>query len=76
MTVEKVPARLIWALGLTQIVGYGTLYYSFGVLAPAMAEDFGISTDFVFGLLSGALLAGGALAPKAGRWPTATAPAA
>jgi Arabinose efflux permease len=68
MTVEKVPARLIWALGLTQIVGYGTLYYSFGVLAPAMAEDFGISTDFVFGLLSGALLAGGALAPKAGRW--------
>ena len=36
----KAPALAIWALGLTQIVGYGTLFYSFSVLAPAMAQEF------------------------------------
>ena len=39
------PDRGAWpdiaALGLTQIIGYGTLYYSFGILAPAMAHDLG-----------------------------------
>ena len=28
----------ILALGVSQIVGYGTLYYSFGILAPAWPE--------------------------------------
>jgi MFS family permease len=68
MSEDKASALLIWALGATQIIGYGTLYYSFGVLAPEIAADFGVSKDLIFGLLSGALLAGGALAPRAGRW--------
>ncbi len=29
----------IVALGISQIVDYGTLYYRFGILAPAMAPD-------------------------------------
>lgn len=62
------PWRVIAALGLTQIIGYGTLYYSFSVLAPAMATDFGWSTEWIFGALSGALLIGGLAAPWAGRW--------
>jgi MFS family permease len=57
----------IAALGLTQIVGYGTLYYSFGILAPSMARDFGWSTKWIFAALSGALLVGGLAAPWAGR---------
>jgi len=58
---------VVWALGLTQIVGYGTLYYSFGTLAPAMARSFGWSEALVFGLLSTSLLVGGLIAPLSGR---------
>lgn len=62
-----VPARLIWALGTTQVVGYGSLYYGFGVLAPAMAADLSTSQAMVFGLLSLSLLVGGMTAPLAGK---------
>ncbi|MBL8593321.1 MAG: arsenite efflux MFS transporter ArsK [Devosia sp.] len=62
-----IPARMIWALGVTQIIGYGTLYYSFGTLAPAMAAEFGWSQAWVFGLLSASLLVGGLVAPLSGR---------
>ncbi|HEX8046382.1 MFS transporter, partial [Rhizobium sp.] len=62
------PWLVIAALGLTQIIGYGTLYYSFSILAPAMARDFGWPTEWIFGALSGALLIGGLAAPWAGRW--------
>ena len=63
----RAPARVIWAIGLTQIIGYGTLYYSFSALAPGMAADLGWSTEWVFGVLSAALLLGGLVAPTAGR---------
>ncbi len=58
---------MIWALGLTQIVGYGTLYYSFAILAPAMSDEFGLPEQWVFGALSVALFLGSLLAPTAGR---------
>ncbi|KTQ99573.1 major facilitator transporter [Aureimonas ureilytica] len=58
----------IAALGVSQIVGYGTLYYSFGILAPSMAKDIGWPSEWVFGALSVALLAGGLVAPWTGRW--------
>lgn len=63
----KAPASAIWALGVTQIVGYGTLYYSFAILAPDMAAEFGLPTEWVFGALSVALFLGSLLAPTAGR---------
>lgn len=62
----RVPARAIWALGVTQIIGYGTLYYSFSVLAPAIGREFSWPSEWVFAALSVALLAGGILAPLAG----------
>lgn len=68
MTEKAAPAGLIWALGVTQIIGYGTLYYSFSILAPAMARDFSVPLDWLFGLLSLSLLFGGLIAPKAGAW--------
>jgi MFS family permease len=58
---------VIWALGVTQIIGYGTLYYSFSVLSPLIGAEFGWSPEGVFGALSVSLLAGGLLAPAAGR---------
>lgn len=68
MPDQKVPAGAIWALGLTQIIGYGTLFYSFALLAPAMAAEFGLSEGWVFGALSVSLFAGSLFAPTAGRW--------
>lgn len=55
------------ALGITQTIGYGTLYYAFGVLAPLMSADTGLSLTAVYGFFSAALLAGGLAAPFAGR---------
>jgi MFS family permease len=66
--IPRAPALVIWALGLTQIIGYGTLYYSFSALAPAMARDFGWSEEWVYGVLSGSLLIGGLMAPISGSW--------
>jgi MFS family permease len=64
---ERLPIAAIVSLGVTQIIGYGTLYYSFSILAPEMAKDFGWSVDWVFGLLSAALFLSGLVAPSAGR---------
>lgn len=64
---HRVPAAVIAALGVTQIVGYGTLYYSFSILAPDMARDIGWSTEGIFGLFSASLLIGGLVAPFAGQ---------
>jgi MFS family permease len=61
-------APVVWALGFTQIVGYGTLYYSFSALAPEMARTYGWSEQWVYGVLSGSLLIGGLVAPVSGAW--------
>ncbi|OLP61971.1 MFS transporter [Xaviernesmea oryzae] len=58
----------IAALGVTQVIGYGTLYYSFGTLAPDIARDLGWPKEWVFGALSVALMVGGLVAPMVGRW--------
>lgn len=56
---ERVPVAAIVALGVTQNIGYGTLYYSFSILAPDMAAHFAWSIEWIFGALSVALLIGG-----------------
>lgn len=68
MSDSKVPASAIWALGVTQIIGYGTLYYSYSILAPAIAEELAWSQSWVFAVLSVALFASALLAPVAGHW--------
>lgn len=59
-------AGAIWALGITQIIGYGTLYYSFSILAPRIAAEFGVAVEWIYGAISLALLAGGMISPYAG----------
>ncbi len=59
----NVPVGIIAALGLTQIVGYGTLYYSFSILAPRMAADLAITVTHVFAIFSASLFVGGLSAP-------------
>ncbi|WP_322886077.1 arsenite efflux MFS transporter ArsK (plasmid) [Sinorhizobium medicae] len=63
-----IPAGVVAALGLTQIVGYGTLYYSFSILAPGMARDLGQTVEQVFAVFSASLLVGGLSAPIMGGW--------
>lgn len=64
--VARAPGWMVWALGVTQIIGYGTLYYSFGTLAPRMAQTFGWPEASIFAAMSAALLLGGLVAPLAG----------
>jgi MFS family permease len=65
--IEDRRGLVIWGLGLTQIIGYGTLYYSFSILASGMASDFDWPQQWVFGIFSGALLVGGMASPSIGR---------
>ena len=63
----KKPLASVWLLGLTQIIGYGSLFYAFPILASSIAQEFGWKTSSVFGLFSISLLAGGAASPLIGR---------
>lgn len=47
-------------------VGYGTLYYSFSLLAPEIAREFGWDNSFVFSIFSVGLLVGAMSAPVIG----------
>ncbi len=58
---------LILALGVTQVIGYGALYYAFAVLAPRMTESFGWAPEWTYGGFAAGLLAGGLVAPAVGR---------
>lgn len=58
---------LIVALGVTQVAGYGALYYAFAVLAPEMTRSFGWAPEWTYGAFGVGLLAGGLAAPFAGR---------
>jgi MFS family permease len=58
---------LITALGIAQIISWGSLFYAIGVLGPAMRRDLGVSELFLFGAFTAGLLVSGTLAPLAGR---------
>ncbi|MEO0635218.1 MAG: MFS transporter [Pseudomonadota bacterium] len=60
--------RPVLALGVAVTIGYGTLFYAYGVLAPAMAADMGVRLDTFFAVFTGALLASAIFAPMAGAW--------
>ena len=66
MTATRADYLPTIGLGVTQIIGYGTLMYAYAVLLPIMAEDFGLSLSSVFGILSLGLLFGGLVSPLAG----------
>lgn len=74
----KVSSRAVWILGVSTTIGYGSLFYSFSILAQQLLAGFnwqgsalGISVDApgsaVYIALGVGLVAGGLLAPKLGR---------
>jgi MFS family permease len=64
---RELPLWALAGLGATQIIGYGTVYYAFSILAADMARDLGKSDTWVFGAFSVSLLIGSFFAPPAGR---------
>jgi MFS family permease len=61
------PPAAVWLLGISQIAGYGTLYYSFSILAADIAAAFDWPTPWVYGSFSLGLVAAGVIAPLIGR---------
>lgn len=66
MISEKRLWLAVLALGVTQIVGYGTLYYAYSILAPSVAAEFGVAPSAMFAAFSAGMLAGGLAAPRLG----------
>lgn len=65
--MERALIRIVCALGITQIIGWGSLYYSVAVLAAPMAASLHCDVSWVFGAFSAALVVSGLCAPHAGR---------
>ncbi len=57
----------VWLLGLTQIIGFGAVYYCFAILAKDISHEFGWSQAQFFGCVSLGLAAGGLTASFAGQ---------
>ncbi len=60
--------RIAWTLAVTQTVGYGVLYYAFGVLIEPMEAELGWSRGEISGAFSLALLLSGVAAVPVGRF--------
>jgi predicted MFS family arabinose efflux permease len=58
---------LITALGIAQIISWGSLFYAIGVLGASMRSELGVSELFLFSAFTGGLLVSGFLAPTMGR---------
>ncbi len=60
-------ATAVIALGITQIIAWGSTIYALGVLAKPIATDTGWSMDFVIGGITCGLLASGVVSTTVGR---------
>lgn len=58
--------RAIVGLGVTQIVGWGSVYYAIAIIGPVVAEALGLSRDFIYAGYSFSLVVGALAAPKIG----------
>ena len=60
-------AVVVTALGITQILAWGSTFYLLGVLAPFIARDTGWPYDVIVGGVSLGLLVAGLVSPRVGR---------
>lgn len=68
MSVPAAPVRrVVIALGTTQTLAWASSYYLPAILAAPMAREFGITTPWVFGAFSAALILSAVLGPAVGR---------
>ena len=59
--------RVVTALGVAQIVSWGTLFYTIAVLGPPMRTELGIGDVMLFGSFTAGLAVSGLLSPLVGR---------
>ena len=59
--------RAVCALGVAQIISWGTLFYTIAVLGGAMRRDLGVSDVFLFGSFTAGLFLSGVVSPLVGR---------
>ncbi len=64
---RRLGARIA-ALGVAQIISWGTLFYTIAVMGAAMRADTGVSDTLLFGAFSAGLFLSGAASPAVGRW--------
>lgn len=62
-----IPWRFVSAIGIGQILAWGSSYYLLAVLAPVIAGDTGWSLAWVVSGLAVGLLVAGAVSPRVGR---------
>jgi MFS family permease len=53
-------------LGITQVIGYGSIFYAYPILVPYVSAEFGVAPTTLFAVLSIGLLAGGLVSPYFG----------
>ena len=61
------PWRAVPVLGVTQIISWGSIFYTPVLIVPLIAQDRGWSISFAMGGFSAGLLAAGLVAPFVGR---------
>jgi MFS family permease len=61
------PWRAVPVLGVTQILSWGTIFYTPVLIVPLIAQEHGWSMSFAMGGFSVALLVAGLIAPYVGR---------
>jgi hypothetical protein len=61
------PWRAVFVLGITQIIAWGTIFYSLVLTAPLILAETGWSLSFIMGGFSLGLLIAGLVAPFVGR---------
>jgi predicted MFS family arabinose efflux permease len=71
LPVAAVPVAFLWrrtcALGVAQIVSWGTLFYTIAVLGASMRADTGVSELWLFGSFTAGLFLSGVASPLVGR---------
>jgi len=65
MSQRQLP--IILALGTTQTLAWASSYYLPAILAAPMADDLGVSANWVFGAFSASLVISAMLGPRVGR---------
>jgi len=59
--------RAVSALGVAQVISWGSLFYTIAVLGGAMRRDLGISDVYLFGSFTAGLFLSGLVSPLVGR---------
>src|SRR3954447_26025588 len=59
--------RIVVALGTTQTLAWGSSYYLPAIVADPIARDLGLSSNWIFGAFSAALVLSAVLGPRVGR---------